>query len=98
DRNVTGVQTCALPISIVSVRGNVDAARSLTGIDNVYSDWREMVEHESLDLVVVASAVSLHKEMVQEIFATGIHVLCEKPMALNKIGRASCREGVGETV
>src|SRR5699024_5588992 len=47
-------------------------------------DWREMVEHESLDLVVVASAVSLHKEMVQEIFATGIHVLCEKPMALNK--------------
>lgn len=70
-------------VAIVSMRGNVDAARDLSGVDNVYTDWKEMLQQESLDLVVVASAVLLHHEMVQGIFAKGIHVLCEKPMAFH---------------
>src|SRR5699024_6810109 len=70
-------------VAIVSMRGNVDTAKNLSGVRHVYSDWKEMLDKESLDLVVVASAVSLHHEMVQEIFRRGIHVLCEKPMALH---------------
>lgn len=70
-------------VAIVSVRGNVEAAREQSGIDNVYSDWRKMIDEEALDLVIVASAVFYHKEMVEAIFAKGIHVLCEKPMAFD---------------
>lgn len=70
-------------VAIVSMRGNVEAAKESSGIDNVYTDWREMLDKESPDLVVVASAVFWHKEMVRATCARGIHVLCEKPMAVD---------------
>ncbi|MBT2637497.1 Gfo/Idh/MocA family oxidoreductase [Bacillus sp. ISL-39] len=69
-------------ISSVS-RGNVEEARKASGIENIYTDWRQMLEQEKLDLVVVASAVHLHKEMVAAAFEKGVHVVCEKPMALD---------------
>lgn len=69
-------------ISSVS-RGNVEEARKASGIENIYTDWRQMLEQETLDLVVVASAVHLHKEMVKAAFKKGVHVVCEKPMALD---------------
>ncbi|MHC0035573.1 Gfo/Idh/MocA family protein [Pseudoneobacillus sp. C159] len=70
-------------ISSVS-RGNVEEAKQLSDINNIYTDWRQMLDQEQLDLVVVASAVFLHKEMVVEAFNKGVHVLCEKPMALDQ--------------
>ena len=69
-------------ISSVS-RGNIEEAQKASGIENVYTDWREMIEKETLDLVVVASAVHLHKEMVAAAFEKGVHVVCEKPMAMD---------------
>lgn len=69
-------------VSSVS-RGNIEEARKASGIENVYTDWRQMLEQETLDLVVVASAVNLHKEMVAAAYGKGIHVVCEKPMALD---------------
>ena len=42
-----------------------------------------MLDQEDLDLVVVASAVNVHKEMVIAAYQKGVHVVCEKPMALN---------------
>lgn len=69
-------------VSSVS-RGNIEEARNASGIENIYTDWRQMLEEEALDLVVVASAVNLHKEMVKAAFEKGVHVVCEKPMALN---------------
>ena len=70
-------------VAIVSVRGHIEAAKELSGIDHVYADWEAMLDSENLDLVVVASAVSLHQKMVEAIFAKGVHVLCEKPMAMD---------------
>ena len=70
-------------ISSVS-RGNVDEVRKVSLIENVYTDWKQMLEQEKLDLVVVASAVHLHKEMVDAVYKKGVHILCEKPMALHK--------------
>ena len=69
-------------VSSVS-RGNIEEARKASGIENIYTDWRQMLEQEKLDLVVVASAVHLHKEMVKAAFEKGVHVVCEKPMALD---------------
>ncbi|TMN22729.1 Gfo/Idh/MocA family oxidoreductase [Lentibacillus cibarius] len=86
-------------VAIASVRGNVDSARKLSGIDNIYTDWKAMLEQESLDLLVVASAVFAHEEMVQTAFAKGLHVLCEKPMALNAAeteGMIAARDQAGK--
>ncbi|WP_079504635.1 Gfo/Idh/MocA family protein [Mesobacillus jeotgali] len=69
-------------ISSVS-RGNTEEARNVSGIEKVYTNWREMLEQEALDVVVVASAVNLHKEMVTAAYEKGVHVLCEKPMAMD---------------
>ncbi|WP_226678481.1 Gfo/Idh/MocA family protein [Mesobacillus jeotgali] len=69
-------------VSSVS-RGNIEEAQKASGIENVYTDWREMIEKETLDLVVVASAVHLHKEMAAAAFEKGVHVVCEKPMAMD---------------
>lgn len=69
-------------ISSVS-RGNVQDAKVTSGVENVYTDWQLMLEQEELDLVVVASAVHLHKDMVAAAYKKGIHVVCEKPMALD---------------
>lgn len=69
-------------VSSVS-RGNVEDAREVSGVENIYTDWRLMLQEEELDLVVIASAVHLHKEMALAAFQKGVHVLCEKPMALH---------------
>lgn len=71
-------------VAIASVSGrNVKDVKNVSGIEKVYTDWREMLDHESLDMVIVASAVYLHREMVLAAFQKGTHVLCEKPMALD---------------
>ncbi|WP_078547840.1 Gfo/Idh/MocA family protein [Litchfieldia alkalitelluris] len=71
--------------AIASVsRGNVEDVSKESGVENIYTDWKLMLEQEDLELVVVASAVHLHKEMVLAAYAKGVHVLCEKPMALDK--------------
>ena len=46
-----------------------------------YSDYREMLERENLDLVSVAVPTSLHHPVTLEAIARGIHVLVEKPIA-----------------
>ncbi|QOR64647.1 Gfo/Idh/MocA family oxidoreductase [Cytobacillus suaedae] len=84
-------------ISSVS-RGNVDEVRNTSLVDNVYTDWKLMLKKEELDLVVVASAVHLHKEMVLAAYEKGVHVLCEKPMAFDRSETEemiSARENVG---
>jgi predicted dehydrogenase len=71
-------------VAIASVhRGNVEDVKRETGIPTVYSDWREMLQNEPLDLVSVASAPYLHADMVLESLKQKIHVLCEKPMAFD---------------
>lgn len=72
-------------VALASVaRGNVEEAKQTSRIENVYTDWKLMLENEQLDLVVIASAVHLHHEMVLAAYERGIDILCEKPMALNE--------------
>jgi predicted dehydrogenase len=52
------------------------------GIPAVFTDYREMYERAGLDAAVVASPDDLHHAMTMDALAAGLHVLCEKPMAL----------------
>ncbi|MGZ9584474.1 Gfo/Idh/MocA family protein [Paenibacillus marinisediminis] len=49
----------------------------------IYSDWKEMLDHEDLDLVTITSLPVLHHDMALYALSKGLHVLCEKPMAYN---------------
>ena len=62
------------------------ASRSGTGIGQpvrIYRDWAEMLDSEQLDLVYVMTPTVAHPAVVMAVLERGIHVLCEKPPALN---------------
>ncbi|MCB0014469.1 MAG: Gfo/Idh/MocA family oxidoreductase [Anaerolineales bacterium] len=52
------------------------------GIAGVYTDYRAMLAEAALDAVVVATPDDLHHEMTMAALDKGLHVLCEKPLAL----------------
>ena len=46
-----------------------------------YTDYKEMLEKESLDIVSVVVPTELHKNVSFDVISKGIHVLLEKPIA-----------------
>ncbi len=49
---------------------------------NCYSDYKEMLEKEEIDIVAVATSDQTHKDITVASLRSGCHVMCEKPMAL----------------
>jgi predicted dehydrogenase len=45
-----------------------------------YSDYREMIDRENLDVVHICTPNSTHFEMAMYALEKGVHVVCEKPM------------------
>jgi len=53
------------------------------GIPLVFTDYREMIEKGNLQALVIAAPDDLHYPMTMDALDAGLHVLCEKPLALN---------------
>lgn len=53
------------------------------GIENAYDDYRKMLESEKLDAVSVCTPNYAHCEPTVAALKAGLHVLCEKPIAMN---------------
>jgi len=51
-----------------------------------YVDVRDLLEHESIEAVIVAVPLWAHADVVTQAFAAGKHVLCEKMMAWDVAG------------
>ena len=56
-----------------------------------YADWKEMIQKERLEGVVIASPLFTHADLTVGCMEAGLHVLCEKMMAWDE---ASCRRMV----
>jgi GFO/IDH/MocA oxidoreductase family protein len=52
------------------------------GIPGSYDDWRDLLENERLDAILVASPAGTHVEITLAALETGVHVFCEKPLAI----------------
>ena len=52
-------------------------------IENVVTDWQELVKRDDIDLVSIVTPPVHHCEMTLAALENGKHVLCEKPMAMN---------------
>ena len=49
---------------------------------NCYTDHKEMLRKEKIDVVTVATSDKAHKDATVDALKAGCHVMCEKPMAL----------------
>lgn len=49
----------------------------------VYTDYKELLKDESIDIVLVLTPNNMHCEITVAALNAGKHVLCEKPMAMN---------------
>ncbi|PKR76860.1 gfo/Idh/MocA family oxidoreductase [Halalkalibacillus sediminis] len=50
---------------------------------NHYTDWKEMLDTEDLDLVFISSMPVLHFEMAKYALEKGFNVVCEKPFTVD---------------
>jgi predicted dehydrogenase len=53
------------------------------GIPRRLTDWRELVAGGGLDALVVSTPNALHHPQVMAALDAGLHVICEKPLALD---------------
>ena len=54
-----------------------------TGIEKVYSDYKEMLADPEIDAVLICSATDTHAEISIAAAVAGKHIFCEKPVDLN---------------
>ncbi|WP_372805760.1 Gfo/Idh/MocA family protein [Pontiella sp.] len=75
----------ANPIAGKAKQGNIDTGDSELNLDGVavFTDVADMLATETLDAVSIALPTHLHKSVTIQCLEAGVHVLCEKPMALS---------------
>ena len=71
---------------VIKAVSDVNEARlgqigSQYGIPTVYRDYREMLQQEKLDGIVIATPEQLHRKPVEAVAAAGLPLLLEKPIA-----------------
>jgi predicted dehydrogenase len=52
-------------------------------IPNVFTDYRELIASDQVDIVAVVTPPVAHAELTLAAIAAGKHVICEKPFAMN---------------
>lgn len=65
---------------------NRDKAETMAGefgVPHAYTDYRKLLSHDGLDAVSIVAPPHLHAEMTAAALKKGLHVLCEKPLAMN---------------
>lgn len=79
------VAVCDINPDFGATKGNIAAnsgGLNLEGV-TIYHDTAEMLAAEKLDAVSVTLPTHLHKRVSIQCLEAGMHVLCEKPMALS---------------
>jgi len=65
------------------VESRRQTAREEFGLEQVYGDYRELIDQSHCEAVVISLPVFLHCQAVLHALNAGKHVLCEKPPAVN---------------
>jgi predicted dehydrogenase len=72
--------------AVVALCGrNREHAKEIAGkhaIPDVFTDYRDMIARANLQALVVATTDALHYPVTMAALDAGLHVLCEKPLAL----------------
>ena len=69
-------------VSVCDVRADVAETIAKKYQAQAYSDYRTLLDTGGIDLALVLTPASTHREVVEAVAAAGIHVFCEKPIAV----------------
>jgi len=61
------------------VRGVADTF----GWQEVETSWEKLIERKDIDLIDIAAPPNVHREIAISAAKAGIHIFCEKPLAMN---------------
>lgn len=81
-KTAAGMDLIEIPAVADALPENARAAAALAGGSQTYSDYRELLQRDDIQAVVVATPNHLHREVTIAAVEAGKDVLCEKPMAI----------------
>ena len=95
-RHVRGARVTAVA---APTPGHANAFAERHGVELVFKDYRQLVEHTAVDAVLIACPNDLHRDVTVAAAAAGKHVICEKPLCrtldeADEMITACHREGV----
>ncbi|MFM8942835.1 MAG: Gfo/Idh/MocA family oxidoreductase [Acidimicrobiaceae bacterium] len=62
---------------------SIEFAKTTFTNASMFADYRQAMQHAGVEACLIASPTPLHAEMVQYALSRQLHVLCEKPLALD---------------
>ncbi len=79
-------ESSALAALVSSDRTKLDELGKQYGVDHTgtYDELEKLLEDARIDAAYIAVPNSQHREFTERCARAGVHVLCEKPMALNE--------------
>jgi predicted dehydrogenase len=63
--------------------GRAQAGADKYGIAKAFNDYRDLIGTDGLDVVSICSPNAFHAQQTMDALQAGLHVLCEKPMAIS---------------
>ena len=79
-RNLLAIDNCeVVAISDTHVPSRAKAVELINGVTQ-FSDHREMLSAQKLDVIVIATPNHTHLDILNDVLETGLHVLVEKPL------------------
>ena len=78
-------------------KGAVDAAAKRYGYENAYTDWRDMLENDDIQVFDNGGPNDAHAEPTIAAALAGKHVFCEKPLARTAEEAKSILDAVQKT-
>ena len=63
-------------------RDSAEQMANKYNILNVFADYKEMINKAGLDAILIGVPDDLHYEMTMQGLSAGLHVLCDKPLAV----------------
>jgi myo-inositol 2-dehydrogenase/D-chiro-inositol 1-dehydrogenase len=86
DIHAASLQIMAEAAEVVAVAsptpGNAAAFARKFNIPRVFTDYREMIKENDIEMVTIAAPNSLHAQMTKDCATAGKHIICEKPLAM----------------
>lgn len=65
------------------VPGELAFAKDILKVPNTYLNYEEMLLNPAIDLIFILSSTNQHANQMIDALEAGLHVFCEKPLAIN---------------